>query len=382
MDTLIPFDFSTLRVIWWVLLGLLLTGFAIMDGFDLGVAAALPLVAKTDTERRIVLNVIGPVWEGNQVWLILSGGAVFAAWPLLYAMAFSGFYLAMLLLLLTLILRPICFQYRSKMHGTRWRSTWDGLLCACGVVASLVFGVAVGNVILGVPFDYEVATLRPFYHGTIFDLFTPFPLLCGVLALCMMLMHGTILLAWKTEGDIAARARRLTRLCGLLTAVLFVVAGGWVAWGMHGYVISSPIVYDAISTPLGKTAQIVDGAWMHNYARWPLMWLAPLIGVLGAVLAALLVGRPNKVWAFLASTASLTGVLWTFGLSLFPFLLPSSLNPNVSLTIWDASSSQASLWIMLLATIIFLPIVIAYTSWVYRVMRGKVTEKNLEGHAY
>ncbi|MFT0532589.1 cytochrome d ubiquinol oxidase subunit II [Castellaniella hirudinis] len=382
MESLIPFDFSTLRVIWWVLLGLLLTGFAIMDGFDLGIAAALPLVARTDTERRIVLNVVGPVWEGNQVWLILSGGAVFAAWPLLYAMSFSGFYLAMLLLLLTLILRPLCFQYRSKMAGARWRGTWDALLCAGGVVAALVFGVAVGNVILGVPFDYEAATLRPYYQGSLMGLFTPFPLLCGVLALCMMLKHGAILLAWKTEGAIAARARALARLGGLLTALLFALAGAWVAWGLQGYAIVGFIDYDAIATPLGKAVQVAPGAWMHNYGHWPLMWLAPAAGVLGAVLATVLVGRPNKAWAFLASAASLAGILWTFGLSLFPFLLPSSLNPNVSLTVWDASSSPLSLWIMLLATAFFLPIIIAYTAWVYRIMRGKVTEKNLEGHAY
>ncbi|MCJ9712585.1 cytochrome d ubiquinol oxidase subunit II, partial [Bordetella hinzii] len=165
METLIPFDLDTLRVIWWVLLGALLIGFAVMDGFDLGVAALLPVVARTDAERRIAINVVGPVWEGNQVWLITAGGAIFAAWPVLYAASFSGFYLAMLLLLLALILRPVAFKYRSKMESPRWRNNWDYVLCFSGVVASLVFGVAMGNVILGVPQNFDAVTLRPSWEG-------------------------------------------------------------------------------------------------------------------------------------------------------------------------------------------------------------------------
>ncbi|MFA7438725.1 cytochrome d ubiquinol oxidase subunit II [Castellaniella sp.] len=381
MEALIPLDFSTLRVIWWLLLGVLLIGFAVMDGFDLGLASVLLLVARTDTERRIAYNVIGPVWEGNQVWLILGGGAIFAAWPLLYAMSFSSFYLAMLLLLLALILRPICFQFRSKLQGARWRQTWDVLMCLCGVVASLVFGVAVGNVILGVPFDYEAATLRPVYHGSLPDLFTPFPLLCGLLALVMLAQHGSILLAWKTDGELARRARRWARIAGVLSALSFVVAGVWVA-GLPGHVVSGGVAADAVATPLGKSVQVVDGAWLFNFARWPLFWLAPALGVLGALLAVALVGLRRKAWAFLASALSITGIILTFGLALYPFLLPSSLDPDVGLTIWDASASRLSLWLMLLATGVLLPVVIAYTAWVYRVMRGKVTEKNLDGHAY
>ncbi len=382
MEHLIPLDFGTLRVIWWALLGVLLTGFVIMDGFDLGIAAILPLVAKTDTERRIALNVMGPVWEGNQVWLILGGGAVFAAWPLLYAMSFSGFYLAMMLLLLTLILRPICFQFRSRMPGARWRNTWDAILTASGVIAAVVFGVAVGNVVIGVPFEYEVATLRAVYSGTLWQLFTPFALLSGLLALAMVATHGAVMLAWKTEGEVAARARFYTRVAGVLVAILFVLAGWWVATYIDGYAITSAIAANAVATPLDKSVQVQPGGWLLNYARWPVLWLAPVIGVAGALLAALLVGMRSTLWAFLASCLSITGILWTFGLSLFPFLLPSSLNPDVSLTVWDASSSWTSLWIMLLATIVFMPLIIAYTAWVYRVMRGKVTAQDIKGHAY
>ena len=235
-----------------VLLGALLIGFAVMDGFDLGVAALLPLVAKTDVERRVVINVVGPVWEGNQVWLITAGGAIFAAWPLLYAASFSGFYLAMMLALIALILRPVGFKYRSKMEGTRWRNTWDGVLCFSGVVASLVFGVAVGNIILGVPFTFDEAALRMVYQGHFYQLFTPFALLAGVLSVAMLAMHGAVLLAWRTEGVVASRARNWGRLCALLTAALFVAGGFWVAGGLNGHVITSAVDVRAHPIPCSR----------------------------------------------------------------------------------------------------------------------------------
>lgn len=373
MDTLIPIDYATLRVIWWVLLGALLIGFAVMDGFDLGVAALLPVVAKTDAERRVVINVVGPVWEGNQVWLITAGGAIFAAWPLLYAASFSGFYLAMMLALIALILRPVGFKYRSKMEGSRWRNTWDGVLCFSGVVASLVFGVAVGNIILGAPFTFDDTALRLVYEGHFYQLFMPFALLCGVLSVVMLAMHGAVLLAWRTEDPVSSRARNWGRLCALLTLVLFVAGGFWVAGGIDGHVVTSAIDAQGPSAPLLKTVTVQAGAWMANYATWPLMWIAPALGVIGAVLVLLLLTLRANVLSFLASAVSITGIILTVGFSLFPFLMPSSTNPRAGLTIWDASSSHLTLWIMVIAVVIFLPIVTLYTAWVYRVMRGKVT---------
>jgi cytochrome d ubiquinol oxidase subunit II len=379
MDTLIPFDYGTLRVVWWVLLGALLIGFAVMDGFDLGVAALLPLVAKTDVERRVVINVVGPVWEGNQVWLITAGGAIFAAWPLLYAASFSGFYLAMMLVLIALILRPVGFKYRSKMEGTRWRSRWDAVLCFSGVVASLVFGVAMGNIILGVPFTFDAVTLRPVYEGHFYQLFMPFALLAGVLSVVMLAMHGAVLLAWRTEGAVSARARNWGRLCALLTAALFVAGGFWVAGGVGGHVITSAVDMGGPSDPMLKTVTVQNGAWMANYAKWPLMWIAPALGVGGALLAALLLTVRANVLSFLASSVSIAGVILTVGFALFPFVMPSSSNPQAGLTIWDGSSSHMTLWIMVIAVAVFLPIVTVYTAWVYRVMRGKVTEESVGG---
>lgn len=373
MEQLIPFDYGTLRVIWWALMGALIVGFAVMDGFDLGVAAIMPLVGRSDTERRIVLNVVGPVWEGNQVWLITAGGAIFAAWPLLYAASFSGFYLAMMLLLLALIIRPVGFKYRSKFEHTKWRNTWDGVLCFSGVVASLVFGVAVGNLLTGVPFGFEAGTLRPQWEGSFFGLFSPFALLTGVLSVLMCAMHGATLLAWRTDDPVSSRARNLGRLLALLVAVIFAGAGFWIKGAMGGHVITSAVDIHAASDPMLKTVEVVAGGWMHNFDRWPAMWLAPALGVFGALLAIPLLSMRANVLSFLASSASITGIVLTVGFAMFPFIMPSSFEPRAGLTVWDASSSLTTLWIMLIAVCLFLPIITLYTAWVYRVMRGKVT---------
>ena len=369
MDT-IPLDYATLRLIWWLLLGILLIGFAVMDGFDLGVATLLPAVARTDEERRIVLNVIGPVWEGNQVWLILGGGAIFAAFPPLYAVSFSGFYIAMFLILVALILRPVGFKVRSKVPDPRWRAVWDGALFASGLVPSLVFGVAMGNVLLGVPFHFD-DTLRVYYEGGLFGLLTPFALLCGLVSVAMLLMHGAGMLAMKTSGAVAARARRYGSIAAIATAVLFVIGGIWVA-RIDGYALQVGMDTAGPSNPLAKVAVAKPGAWMDNYARWPITWLLPAIGVAGALLSAVSLRSGRAGLAFLASSVSIIGIILTEGVATFPFLLPSSTQAGSSLTLWDASSSHMTLFIMLLATAFFLPIVLLYTAWVFRVLRGKV----------
>lgn len=376
METLIPLDYATLRVIWWALLGVLLIGFAIMDGFDLGIAALLPMVARTDVERRVVINVVGPVWEGNQVWLITAGGAIFAAWPLLYAASFSGFYMAMMLVLIALILRPVGFKYRSKMEGTRWRSTWDNILCGSGILAALVFGVAVGNLLVGVPFGFDSVTLRPEYYGYFYQLFSPFALLAGVLSVVMLIMHGAVVLVWRTEGDIAHRARMAGRIAALLTAVLFAAGGFWVA-GMDGHFIVSTINPLAPSDPVVKEVSIEVGAWLHNFEQWPLAWIAPGLGVVGALLVSLLMSTRLYWLTFIVSSLAIAGIILTVGFALFPFLMPSSTVAKFGLTVWDASSSQLTLWIMLLGVVFFLPIITVYTAWVYRVMRGKVTAETV-----
>ena len=368
-------DYQTLRVIWWLLLGVLLIGFAVMDGFDLGVGTLLPFVARTDEERRLVLNTIGPVWEGNQVWLILGGGAIFAAWPPLYAVSFSGFYLAMFLILFALILRPVGFKYRGKMPSQRWRNNWDRALFVGGFIPALVMGVAVGNVLLGVPFIIDDSA-RITYQGHLLGLLTPFALLAGLVSVAMLIAHGAAMLVIKLDGPVAERAARIGMVSALATVVLFALAGCWVAFGLPGYHIVQSAGVDGPSNPLLKSAEI-GGGWMANYREMPATIAAPVIGLLGMLASAFLLRARAGGKAFIASGLGIAGIILTVGFAIFPFLLPSSISPDSSLTVWDASSSHLTLWIMLISTIIFLPIILAYTTWVYRVLKGKVTRDEM-----
>jgi cytochrome d ubiquinol oxidase subunit II len=373
----VPLDYETLRVIWWVLLGVLLIGFAIFDGFDLGTAILLPFVGRTDLERRLLINSVGPVWEGNQVWFILGGGASFAAWPPLYAASFSGFYVAMFVVLLALIVRPVAFKFRSKVDSPAWRTMWDWGLFLGGFVPSLIFGVAFGNLLQGVPFRLD-GELRAIYSGSFVGLLNPFALLCGLVSVAMLTAHGAIYVCMKTTDTVARRARAAGVAASLLTFVLFAVGGLMVYAFIKGYTVSSPIDHGGPSNPLNKTAETSVGAWFASYRAQPWTIAAPAIGLAGPLLAALLLVRRQSVGAFLASAAGLLGIIATPGLAMFPFILPSATEPNASLTVWDSSSSHMTLFIMLIAVVIFLPIVLAYTAWVYRVLHGKVTPQMFE----
>ena len=372
------FDYGALRLIWWALLGVLLIGFAVTDGFDMGVGALLPFVAKTDTERRVAINTIGPVWEGNQVWFILGGGAIFAAWPALYALSFSGFYLAMFLVLLSLILRPVGFKYRSKRESAAWRRNWDWALFVGGVVPPLIFGVAVGNTLQGVPFHFT-DDLRPIYEGTLFGLLNPLALYCGLASLAMLVMHGAAWLTFKSEGPVADRAASFGSKAALIAAVLF-AGGGVLIWlGLFsGYQVTSPIAWDGPSNPLGKTVAVNSAAWLRNFHATPWLWTAPALGVIAPLLAALGFRARRAGLTFLASKLGVACIIATVGLSMYPIILPSSTHPNDSLAVFDASSSQATLRNMLIATVVLLPIVLAYTAWVYKVLWGKVSAATIE----
>ncbi|MCX7115080.1 MAG: cytochrome d ubiquinol oxidase subunit II [Gammaproteobacteria bacterium] len=377
---MLPIDYETLRLIWWLLLGILLIGFAVMGGFDLGVAMCMPLIARSDAEKRILINSIGPTWEGNQVWFVLGGGAIFAAWPPLYAIAFSGFYFAMLLVLLALILRPVGFKYRSKLSSPLWRRCWDIALWVGGFVPSLVFGVAVGNVLQGVPFYFNLS-LRPFYTGTFLELLNPFALLTGVLSVLMLLMHGACFIQLKTEHPLKNRAQRVSGLASGLTLCLFLAAGAWLMLGyLPGYQLTSLLATDGPSNPLHKTVIVTPMAWLQNYHLYPWTILAPLLASISLLIVSLC-----KKWvktAFCFSALGVACIIATVGLSMYPFILPSSTHPHHSLMIWDASSSHMTLFVMLVATVIFLPIILLYTAWVYRVLRGTLSEEFIQHHEH
>jgi cytochrome d ubiquinol oxidase subunit II len=371
MHTLL--DYPTLRVIWWALMGVLLIGFALTGGWDLGIGALLPFVARTDVERRMVINSAGPTWEGNQVWFILGGGAIFAAWPLVYAVSFSGFYLAMFVVLASLILRPVGFKYRSKRPGAAWRSGWDWALFVGGFVPALVFGVAVGNVLQGIPFHLD-SDLRTTYDGSFLGLFTPFTLLCGLLSVAMLVLHGASYLSVKLEyGPVHRRVRRFGTGAAIISLALFALGGVDVVFGDIGFhlVTGSPV--DGASNPLRSTVAHASGDWAVNFIFYPWMVIAPVCGFVGAVVALMGIRQRWGLAALGGSALSCFGIIATVGLSMFPFILPSSTDAHSSLTVWNASSSEHTLLLMLIATVIFLPLILIYTGWVYRMLNGRVT---------
>lgn len=378
-------SYEVLRVIWWLLIGLMLIGFALTDGFDMGVGALLPFVAKTDVERRVVINTVGPVWEGNQVWLISGGALIFAAWPLLYAISFSMFYLAMYVILIALILRPVAFKFRSKRDDPRWRQYWDVALCFSGAVPALLFGVAVGNVLIGIPYHLTDSLYAVPDTGALMrfvSLLHPFALLCGVVSLALLVLHGAGWLIIKTEGVVQARARRFGEVAGMVALIGYALAGVWLAIGIEGYAFVTAPVHDGPSNPLMYDV-VRGGSWLSAYAERPWIIIAPVMGFVGGFMAwwAMRAGGSPMKW----STMSIFGMISSVGLVMFPFLLPSRTSPTSSLAVWDASASHLSLFVMVVAAVFFLPIIMLYTAWVYRVLRGKVTRADIEdpnSHSY
>jgi cytochrome d ubiquinol oxidase subunit II len=371
-------DYETLRLIWWAILGVLLIGFAVTDGFDLGVGATFRYIGRTDDERRALLESIEPVWEGNQVWFILGGGAVFAAWPLLYAASFSGLYLAMFLILVALILRPVGFTYRGKLADARWRNGWDWALTLGGAVPALLFGVAFGNLFLGLPFHYDELQ-RPVFTGSFFTLLHPFALLAGVVSLAMLIMHGTAYAALKVGQPMSHRSAAVGRVAAVVFVVAFIIAGVWVS-RLEGARIIAGADHLGPSNPLDKQVALVAGAWLEHYRDHALLWLLPFLGIGGAAASWIWLGAQRAARAFLASCVSVTATILTAGVALFPFLMPSSTHPSHGLTIWDASSSAYTLGVMLLAVVVLLPVVLAYTAWAFRVLRGRITLEEIRRH--
>ncbi|MGY5728092.1 cytochrome d ubiquinol oxidase subunit II [Vibrio chemaguriensis] len=370
------FDYEILRLIWWVLIGVLLVGFAVTDGFDMGVGALVPIIGKNDTQRRVMINSIAPHWDGNQVWLITAGGALFAAWPLVYATSFSGFYLAMILTLAALWLRPLGLDYRSKIEDPKWRNTWDICISISGFVPPIIFGVAFGNLLQGVSFQLS-EFLMPTYHGSFFGLLNPFALLCGLVSLFMILMQGSTWLQMKTTGEVHMRARNVAQLAGLLTVAAFVAAGFWIQ-NIDGYVIVGGIDTNAASNPLNKEVIREAGAWMKNFENYPLLWAAPVLGVAMPLLAVLASRLEKCAISFITSSLGVAGVIFTAGFAMFPFIMPSDLMPSHSLTMWDATSSELTLNLMTGVAFVMVPIILGYTSWTYYKMFGRLDDQYIE----
>ena len=370
-------DYEFLRIIWWVLVIVLLIGFSVTDGFDMGVTALLPVAGKKEVEKRIMINSIAPHWDGNQVWLLTAGGAIFAAWPIVYSVAFSGFYIALFLVLAALFFRPIGFEYRAKIDNPTWRAVWDWGLFAGGFVPALVFGVAFGNLLQGVPFELNELS-QVTYTGSFFALLNPFALLCGVLSLAMLVTHGANWLQMKTTAELRNRARAITQIGALVTLITFVLAGVWLSF-KEGYVVTSVLDHFAPSSPAsGKEVAVEVGAWFKNFNETPALWIFPALVVIGALLN-VVDSKANRCgFAFFFSVLTMAGVIITAAVSMFPFVMPSSTHPAQSLLMWDATSSELTLTLMFYLALVFVSISLLYTIWSYYKMFGRLDESFVE----
>lgn len=370
-------DYEFLRIIWWVLVIVLLIGFSVTDGFDMGVTALLPVAGKKEVEKRIMINSIAPHWDGNQVWLLTAGGAIFAAWPIVYSVAFSGFYIALFLVLAALFFRPIGFEYRAKIDNPTWRVVWDWGLFAGGFVPALVFGVAFGNLLQGVPFELNELS-QVTYTGSFFALLNPFALLCGVLSLAMLVTHGANWLQMKTTAELRNRARAITQIGALVTLITFVLAGVWLSF-KEGYVVTSVLDHFAPSSPAsGKEVAVEVGAWFKNFNETPALWIFPALVVIGALLN-VVASKANRCgFAFFFSVLTMAGVIITAAVSMFPFVMPSSTHPAQSLLMWDATSSELTLTLMFYLALVFVSISLLYTIWSYYKMFGRLDESFVE----
>jgi cytochrome d ubiquinol oxidase subunit II len=334
-----------LNTLWFVLIGVLFGGFFVLEGFDYGVGMLLPFLGKTDDERRRIINTIGPVWDGNEVWLLTGGGAIFAAFPHWYATLFSGFYLALFLVLAALIVRGVAFEFRSKDENPRWRATFDRLIFVGSLLPAILFGVALANLLKGVPIDRSKS-----FVGGFFDLLSPYTLLAGLATGALFVTHGAIFLNLRSVEPIRARAGAVIKKAGpLATTLLLLFALGTYRW---------TDVYARLGVNPG---------------------LVPLLA-LGSLLAAgYLIHKQSMGWAFVMTTLTILFTVATLFVALFPRVMVSSLNPEWSLTIYNAASTPYTLRIMSVVAGIFLPIVLAYQAWTYWVFRQRITaETKLE----
>ncbi|PDV99440.1 cytochrome d ubiquinol oxidase subunit II [Candidatus Chloroploca asiatica] len=328
-----------LNILWFILVAVLFIGFFILEGFDYGVGILLPIMGKTDTERRVVINTVGPVWDGNEVWVLTAGGAIFAAFPHWYATLFSGFYLALFLMLVALIIRAVAFEYRSKAENPKWRAWWDRGIVFGSLIPAILWGVALGNMLRGVPIDADMH-----YVGTFFDLLNPYAIIGGLTSLSMFLLHGAIFLNLKTSGELSERALHLTRRIGPVTTVMVAI-----------FIVSTYLMTDSFSR-LGVNPGPIP------------------IASLGALFAAAYFVHIGRLgWAFLMTSVNIGLSVITIFMALFPRVMVSSLNPDWSLTIYNASSSPKTLTIMSIVALIFIPIVLAYQTWTYWVFRHRIS---------
>ncbi|MCF6776402.1 cytochrome d ubiquinol oxidase subunit II [Thiotrichales bacterium 19X7-9] len=375
--------YTIVQVLSWVAIGLIMYLVLATVGFDFGAGILARFVGKTDQERRAIINIVAPTWDGNQVWLITAGAGIFAIWPRAYAASFSGLYLGMLVVLFSLFLRPVSFEFRSKIKSAKWRNFWDWMLVFGSFIPMLIIGVAIGNLFLGLPFQFQPGSLR-FAYGTgaqiapeaagfsLIMLLKPYALVTGIFAVVIAIMQGASYCAIRTDGILRERFNRIKIISSILFILLFAILGLWLLF-IVGYIWEPSSILksysDAIYHPLnGQIIMILDGGWLHNYATYPWMIIAPALAFIGGFGVMIMTKKNKEIASFIFSLLACLGVIFTFGFTLFPLLMPSSIAPSESLTLFNASSSMVSLIGILIVAVIMLPIIFIYTTFVYKKM--------------
>lgn len=371
------FDYETLRLIAWLAIGFLIIAFIIIDSHDMGVGILLPFLGKADDERHIIINYIASHWSGTQVLLVSSIATIFVIWPTVYAIAFPELYWAALILSVALLLRPIAFNYRTQITTSKWRKCWDWGIFLGSATPSILIGIAFGNLLLGIPFRLD-GTMQATYKGDFFKLLHPFALYCGIISLGLVILQGTSILAYKSLGQLQRYAIKAGRIIGILMLIFLSIAGFWVC-SLKGIVIDVMPGYNGIMTTLMKTAYSEQGAWLNNYRQLPILWLIPALTYVMIILTLYLQSIKNTAWAFVASSATIATTILTAIIILFPFVLPSSIDPAMSITLWDGSTSYYILVLILIIALIFIPTIFTYAArsyGMYSKLNGKYSHTN------
>ncbi|QJC28167.1 cytochrome d ubiquinol oxidase subunit II [Enterobacteriaceae endosymbiont of Plateumaris braccata] len=358
-------DYNVLCIIWWFLIGILVIGFLITDGLDMGVGILLFIIGKNNLERRVMINSIAPHWDGNQVWLITVGGALFAAWPIVYATLFSSFYIAMIIMLLSLFLRPVGFEYRSKIKSYKWQNVCDILISIGSIIPPIIIGIAMGNLLKGIPFYID----RYFsIHSTLhfFNLFNIFSIIISMTSVTMFINQASTYLQLRiNDKDISYKAHIITLISSIILIVFFILSFINTMFYIKGYKLS---IMNGIINLNKKEVLHTYGSWFANFEIHNYSLIIPLICLILPVCTIIYSQLKNKIMTFICSSLTITFIVFTVGITMFPFIIPSSTVPLQSLTMWNSASSKLTLSIMLYAAIIFIPIILGYTFWCYKKM--------------
>lgn len=369
-------DYEVLKILWWMILGSVLVAYAVTAGFDVGITTMMSFF-KNEDEKRVLLNVSAPTWDGNLTWIVFAGGGIFVVWPVVYATAFSGLYFAMLLILFPLFLRAPGYEYRNKIDSHKWRRFWDFGLLISGILPVFIFGVATGNCFVGFPFHFNPVSLRLIYTGTFWELLNPISILSGLVSVAMVILHGSTYLQRRTLGKIHENAREVTFWAGSIVLILFTISGMLIVLYTPGYQL--------ISSPANPTAHMLDnvvtraaGGWFISYFHYPWKFFGPILAYVGILVAITATYFRSKDISFWASGIAIAGIIITSGFTLFPFIMPSSTHMNESLTVWNAVSSHYALNVMLYIGVVMLAIVTAYKWFAYRTIWHKQPTLSIE----